>query len=111
MSRRRVVVTGMGALTPLANSVEATWQGILAGKSGIGPIEHMDVSAYSTKFGGTIKDFEVADYMSPKEARKMDVFIQYGMAAGFRQSRIPVLNVPSKMPAVSVLLWVPALVA
>ena len=84
MSRRRVVVTGMGALTPLANSVEATWQHMLAGKSGIGPIEHMDVSAYSTRFGGTIKDFDVADYMPPKNARKMDIFIQYGMAAAIQ---------------------------
>ena len=84
MSRRRVVVTGLGMLTPVGNDVATTWGNIVAGKSGIGPIESFDVSAYSTRFGGAIKAFDVARYFDAKEARKMDVFIQYGMAAAIQ---------------------------
>lgn len=87
MSRRRVVVTGMGMLSPLGVDVPGTWQGILAGQSGIGPIEHTDLSAFSTRFGGSVKNFDVAQYLSPKEARKLDLFIQYGLAAGFQAVR------------------------
>lgn len=87
MSRRRVVVTGMGMLSPLGTDVPSTWQGILAGRSGIGPIEHTDLSAYSTRFGGSVKGFEVEQYLSAKEARKLDLFIQYGLAAGFQAVR------------------------
>jgi|TARA_Y100001970_G_scaffold44830_1_gene56051 3-oxoacyl-[acyl-carrier-protein] synthase II len=68
-------------LSPLGNSVESSWQAALAGKSGIGPIEHMDVSAFSTRIGGSVRDFEVELYMAAKEARKLDLFIQYGLAA------------------------------
>jgi len=81
VSRRRVVVTGLGMLSPLGNSVESSWQAALAGKSGIGPIEHMDVSAFSTRIGGSVRDFDVELYMAAKEARKLDLFIQYGLAA------------------------------
>lgn len=81
MSRRRVVVTGLGMLSPLGNTVESSWQAALAGKSGIGPIENMDVSAFSTRIGGSVRDFEVELYMAAKEARKLDLFIQYGLAA------------------------------
>ena len=81
MSRRRVVVTGLGMLSPLGNTVESSWQAALAGKSGIGPIEHMDVSAFATRIGGSVRDFEVELYMAAKEARKLDLFIQYGLAA------------------------------
>lgn len=87
MSRRRVVVTGMGMLSPLGVDVPSTWQGILAGQSGIGPIEHTDLSAFSTRFGGSVKGFDVAQYLAPKEARKLDLFIQYGLAAGFQAVR------------------------
>ena len=82
MSKRRVVITGMGAITPLGNSVQETWEGLKAGKSGISEIDQFDVSAYSTRFGGLIKNFNVEDYMPLKEARRMDEFIHYGMAAG-----------------------------
>ncbi|MBB3183453.1 3-oxoacyl-[acyl-carrier-protein] synthase II [Halomonas fontilapidosi] len=82
MSRRRVVVTGLGLVTPVGNTVTESWANILAGKSGISPIEHFDVSAFSTRFGGSVKDFDISPYLNPKEARKMDLFIQYGMAAG-----------------------------
>jgi 3-oxoacyl-[acyl-carrier-protein] synthase II len=68
-------------LSPLGNSVESSWQAALAGKSGIGPIEHMDVSAFSTRIGGSVRDFDVELYMAAKEARKLDLFIQYGLAA------------------------------
>jgi len=81
VSRRRVVVTGLGMLSPLGNSVEESWQAALAGKSGIAPIEHMDVSAYGTRFGGSVRHLDIELYMPPKEARKLDLFIQYGIAA------------------------------
>jgi len=79
---RRVVVTGLGMLTALGSSVEKTWAGILAGQSGIRPIDHFDASAFSTQFAGTITDFVVEDYLPAKEARRVDEFIQYGLAAG-----------------------------
>lgn len=82
MMSRRVVVTGMGMLTALGASVEQTWAGILAGKSGIRAIEHFDTSAFSTQFAGTVLDFVVEDYLPAKEARRVDAFIQYGLAAG-----------------------------
>ncbi|MGV8844535.1 MAG: beta-ketoacyl-ACP synthase II [Pseudomonas sp.] len=87
MSRRRVVVTGMGMLSPLGVDVSSSWQGVLAGRSGIDLIKHMDLSAYTTRFGGSVKDFNVEDYLSAKEARKIDLFIQYGLAAGFQAMR------------------------
>ncbi len=84
MSRKRVVVTGMGMLTPLGNTVESSWEGILAGKSGITPIEHFDASGFATQFCGVIKDFEPTEYVDKKDLKKMDLFIQYGMAAGIQ---------------------------
>lgn len=82
MSKRRVVVTGIGMVSPLGNNVEQSWSAIKSGQSGIAPLTAFDVSAYSTRFGGSIKDFDIADYMPAKDGRKMDPFIQYGMAAG-----------------------------
>ncbi len=84
MRKRRVVVTGLGVVSPLGNTVETTWQGVIAGKSGIGPIESFDVAAYTTRFGGAVRNLDMADYMQPKDARKMDLFIQYGVAAGIQ---------------------------
>jgi 3-oxoacyl-[acyl-carrier-protein] synthase II len=81
---RRVVVTGMGMVTPVGHTVEETWSSILAGKSGAAPIESFDVSAYSTKFSASVKDFDITQYLAAKDARKMDVFVQYGMAAGIQ---------------------------
>ncbi|MFD1384044.1 beta-ketoacyl-ACP synthase II [Rhodanobacter aciditrophus] len=81
MSRRRVVITGMGMVTPLGNNVKDTWDNILEGKSGVSNIEHFDASQFSTRFAAQVKDFDATQYMSFKEARKMDVFIQYGIAA------------------------------
>lgn len=84
MSRRRVVVTGLGLLTSVGNNVKDTWSNVLAGKSGIANIEHFDVSAYATHFAGCVKNFDVTEYLPLKEARRMDVFLQYGMAAGMQ---------------------------
>lgn len=84
MSKRRVVVTGLGMVSPVGNNVEDSWAAITNGKSGIEPITTFDVSAYSTQFGGNVKDFDIASYIPAKDARKMDVFIQYGMAAGIQ---------------------------
>ncbi|HHH36014.1 MAG TPA: beta-ketoacyl-[acyl-carrier-protein] synthase II [Gammaproteobacteria bacterium] len=80
--RRRVVVTGLGIISPVGLNVAEAWESILAGRSGIGPITHFDVSAFTTRFGGSVKGFDVTDYLPAKEARKMDVFIHYGIAAG-----------------------------
>ncbi|MFG0773254.1 beta-ketoacyl-ACP synthase II [Vibrio plantisponsor] len=84
MSKRRVVVTGMGMLSPVGNTVESSWKALLAGQSGIVNIEHFDTTNFSTRFAGLVKDFNCEDYMSKKEARKMDLFIQYGIAAGIQ---------------------------
>lgn len=82
MSKKRVVVTGMGALTPVGNTVEDSWKALKEGVSGISEIDHFDASAYSTRFGGMIRNFDVSDYMPVKEARRLDGFLHYGMAAG-----------------------------
>ena len=79
--KRRVVVTGMGVVTPLGNTVSATWDGIVNGRSGIRPIEQFDVSAYGTRFGGSIRDFDANAFLPPKEVRKFDDFILYGLGA------------------------------
>lgn len=84
MSKRRVVVTGLGLVTPLGNDVKSSWDNILEGRSGVRSIEHFDASAYTTRFGGSIRNLDLDVYMSPKEARKMDSFIQYGMVAGIQ---------------------------
>lgn len=87
MSKRRVVVTGLGMLSPVGNTVESTWNAILAGKSGIGLIDHFDTSAFATRFAGLVKDFNCDEYISRKDARKIDPFIQYGIAAGVQAMR------------------------
>ncbi|NHO65240.1 beta-ketoacyl-ACP synthase II [Aestuariicella hydrocarbonica] len=84
MSRRRVVVTGLGMVTPLGNDVASTWKGILEGRSGATPIQAFDVSAFTTRFSAPVKDFTVEPYLPVKDARKMDPFIQYGMVAGIQ---------------------------
>ena len=81
MSKRRVVITGLGAVTPVGLNVEESWKNILAGNSGIATIDRIDTSGFSVTFGGSVKGFDVTEYITPKEARKMDVFIHYGMAA------------------------------
>ncbi|MCC6656722.1 MAG: beta-ketoacyl-ACP synthase II [Rhodocyclaceae bacterium] len=87
MARRRVVVTGLGAISPVGNSVQETWDGILAGRSGIGPITRFDAATFKSRIAGEVKGFDVGAYLPPKEARRMDVFIHYGMAAGIQAIR------------------------
>ncbi|TQV77435.1 beta-ketoacyl-ACP synthase II [Aliikangiella marina] len=81
MMKNRVVVTGLGMLSPVGNSVEASWAAILAGKSGVAPIDAFDTEALTTKFSASVKGFDVESVMPKKEARKFDAFIQYGIAA------------------------------
>lgn len=81
---RRVVITGVGAVTPLGNNIDQTWKGLVEGKSGIAPIEGYDVSTYATQFAGQIKDLDITEYMKAKEARKIDPFIQYGLVASIQ---------------------------
>ena len=82
MSRRRVVVTGLGIISPVGNTVSDSWTAILSGQSGIGPITRFDASAYSSRIAGEVKNFAVEKYLSGKEARRFDTFIHYGLAAG-----------------------------
>ncbi|WP_281646946.1 beta-ketoacyl-ACP synthase II [Parendozoicomonas sp. Alg238-R29] len=97
MNRRRVVITGVGAITPLASGFEATWQGLLQGESGIGSIEHFDTTSYPVKICGAVNDFQVGDWFSPKDARKMDLFLQYGLAASIEAIRNSGLEIDDKL--------------
>jgi 3-oxoacyl-[acyl-carrier-protein] synthase II len=81
---RRVVVTGLGMVTPVGNTVNETWGNILAGKSGAARIESFDVSAYSTQFSASVKNLDISKYIPAKDARKQDIFVQYGMVAGIQ---------------------------
>ncbi|MGH8734477.1 MAG: beta-ketoacyl synthase N-terminal-like domain-containing protein, partial [Burkholderiales bacterium] len=93
MSRRRVVVTGLGIVSPIGNTVAEAWENALAGKSGITRITRFDPARLSSQIAGEVKGFDVAPYMSPKEARRMDVFIHYGMAAALQAWREAALQV------------------
>ncbi len=84
MIGRRVVVTGLGIVSPVGHTVAETWSNILSGKSGAAPIDMFDVSAYSTQFSASVRDFDIGAYLAPKDSRKMDTFVQYGMAAGIQ---------------------------
>ena len=82
MNARRVVVTGLGMVSPVGNDVTSSWEAIKNGRSGIASLDHFDVSKFSTRFGGSVKNFDCTPYMEAKEARRMDIFMQYGIAAG-----------------------------
>ena len=85
MSKRRVVVTGLGMLSPVGNTVESSWKAVCDGQSGISLIDHFDTTNHATKFAGLVKDFNYEEFgISRKDAKKMDPFIQYGIAAGFQ---------------------------
>ena len=84
MSHRRVVVTGMGIVSPIGNTLAAAWDSIQAGRSGIGPITHFDPSAYATRIAGEVRDFDAKSFLPPKDVKKMDTFIHYGLAACFQ---------------------------
>lgn len=87
MAKRRVVITGMGAITPLGLTVGETWENILAAKSGVTPIDGFDVSQYTTKIWSKVKGFDVSDHLPVKDARKMDEFTQYGLVASIEAMR------------------------
>ena len=81
MAHRRVVVTGLGCVTPVGNSVSESWDNLLAGRSGIAAITRFDASALACRIAGEVKGFELEKYLSVKDARTMDTFIHYGLAA------------------------------
>lgn len=82
MSHRRVVITGLGILSPLGNDLEHNWAAIKAGRSGIGPITHFDASAFATQIAGEVRGFDPTSFITPKDVKKMDPFVHYGVAAG-----------------------------
>ncbi|MBS0338323.1 MAG: beta-ketoacyl-ACP synthase II, partial [Proteobacteria bacterium] len=84
MTRRRVVVTGLGVISPVGSTVQQAWDNLVAGKSGITRVTRFDPSRLSCQIAGEVKGFDVNDYLSAKEARRMDTFIHYGMAAGIQ---------------------------
>ncbi len=84
MSKRRVVITGLGIVSPVGSSVASAWDAITKGESGIGPIKRFDVSAFPVRFGGEVRGFELDQYITAKEARRMDPFMHYGVAAGMQ---------------------------
>lgn len=81
MSQRRVVVTGMGMISPLGNDMASSWDGIINGRSGLGPITSFDVSQFTTRIAGEIRNFDPTAFMTAKDVKKMDAFIHYGIAA------------------------------
>ncbi len=105
MSKRRVVITGMGLVTPVGNTVAEAWQNIVAGVSGIGLISHFDATDFPVRIGGSIRNFDVEAYIPKKDVKKMDPFIHYGMAAGiqaFADSGIEVTGVNSERIGVAI---------
>lgn len=92
MSKRRVVITGLGIISPVGNTIEEAWKNITAGHSGITRITRFDPTPFASQVAGEVKSFDVGAYLNPKEARRMDLFIQYGMAAGMQAVRDAGLN-------------------
>ena len=82
MSKRRVVVTGLGILSPIGNTIDTAWKALTEGRSGIGPITHFDASAFGTRIAGEVRDFDPTQWIAAKDVKKMDPFIHYGIAAG-----------------------------
>jgi 3-oxoacyl-[acyl-carrier-protein] synthase II len=87
VSKRRVVVTGLGLVSPVGNDVATAWDAILAGRSGIAPVTRFDTTSFPTHFGGEIRNLELEPYISAKDARRMDAFMQYGVVAGIQAMR------------------------
>lgn len=105
LSKRRVVITGLGAITPLANNVPDTWEGIINGKSGISSIDSFDISPFATTFGGVIRGLDISQYIPEKDAKRMDGFIHYGIAAGcqaFEDSGIEVTEANAERIGVAI---------
>jgi len=87
VSRRRVVVTGLGILSPVGIDLQSSWDGIINGRSGIGPITHFDASSFATRIAGEVKGFDPAAWIAPKDIKKMDPFVHYGVAASMMATR------------------------
>ncbi len=87
MSKRRVVVTGLGIISPVGNTIPEAWDNVIAGRSGIAHITRFDPEPFASHMAGEVRNFDVGQYLNPKEARRMDLFIQYGMAAGIQAIR------------------------
>ncbi|WP_274309251.1 beta-ketoacyl-ACP synthase II [Solibacillus daqui] len=105
MEKRRVVVTGIGAVTPVGNSAEASWENVIAGKSGIGPMTRVDTSKFTVSVAAEVKDFNIEDYIEKKEARKMDRFTHYALAASMMATKDANLTITEEMaPRVGV--WI-----
>ena len=84
MTNRRVVVTGLGMMTPLGADLQLSWDGLTAGRSGISSIETFDTTEFPVRFGGSVPKFDIAEYLPAKEARRMDGFMQYGLVTGIQ---------------------------
>ena len=113
MTRRRVVVTGLGLVSPVGNSVDEAWAALVAGRSGIANITKFDATNFSCRFAGEVKGFQIEDYIPGKEARHMDTFIHYGLAASMqavRDAGLPINDQLSRLnrPSASVASWAPA---
>src|SRR5882762_11500204 len=96
MEFKRVVVTGLGALTPIGNTIPAYWEGLKAGKSGAAPITRFDATLFKTKFACEVKGFDIGNFMDRKEARKMDPFAQYAMVVAdeaIKDSNLPLTEI------------------
>ena len=105
MEKRRVVVTGIGAVTPVGNSAEQAWENVIAGKSGIGPLTRVDVSKFPVSVAAEVRDFNIEDYIDRKEARKMDRFTHYALAASMMAAKDANLTITEEMaPRVGV--WI-----
>jgi 3-oxoacyl-[acyl-carrier-protein] synthase II len=101
MNARRIVVTGLGMISPLGNTVEDSWQSLVAGKSGIGKIESFDSEAFATQISGQIKNFDVTQYdLTTKDARKIDIFIQYALAASYQAMKDAKLDTNKESKAI-----------
>jgi 3-oxoacyl-[acyl-carrier-protein] synthase II len=87
MSKRRVVVTGMGIVSPVGNDIATAWSNVVEGRSGIGPVTHFDASGYATRIAGEVRDFDASAWVPPKDVKRMDPFIHYGIAAGLQAFR------------------------
>ena len=101
MSKRRVVVTGLGIVSPVGNDVATAWASILAGRSGIDVVARFDTANFPTHFGGEIRGLNLEPYMSAKDARRMDAFMQYGVVAGMQACAIRGWWSPRPIPIAS----------
>ena len=106
MNNRRVVVTGIGALTPIGNNLQDYWENLIKGVSGAGPITYFNAENFKTQFACEVKDFVAADFLGKKEARKLDVFSQYALVVADQAIKDSLLNIEEINPNKAVVIWV-----